>query len=84
MIQSLYTAEFLKFSRSRGNDLSTPVPALGSPVSSRGIGGACVRRGGKRRSSRLAPPCVVLRATEASAPEYCPVADLKRFAIDLA
>ena len=44
------TAEFLSFSRRRGNDLSTPRPSTASRASSRATSGASAPPGGKRRS----------------------------------
>jgi uncharacterized protein (DUF2237 family) len=50
------TAEFLTFSKSRGNDLSTPVPAVGfPPVSSPETAGACARRAGRKLSKPVKP-----------------------------
>src|ERR1700741_2402400 len=55
------TAAFLEFSKSRGNDLSTPMPQLGFAGLKPGDRGACVRPGGEKRSRRLAWSCVPLR-----------------------
>jgi len=65
------TVEFLTFSKSRGNDLSTPMPEYGFP--------------GLVAGDRwcLCAPRVVLRATHEGALDYCALADLKRYAIDL-
>jgi uncharacterized protein (DUF2237 family) len=46
------------------------------------IVGVSVHRGGKKRWRRA--PRVVLRATHEGALSYCSLADLKRFAVDLA
>jgi uncharacterized protein len=78
------TAEFLEFSRSRGNDLSTPMPEYG-------FGGLepgdrwclCAPRWQEAFEAGQAPR-VVLRATHQGALDYCSLADLKRFAVDLA
>ncbi|MEJ7711879.1 MAG: DUF2237 domain-containing protein [Pyrinomonadaceae bacterium] len=48
------TAEFLEFSRSRGNDLSSPMP--GFPISSPATSGVCAHRGGKKRSTPESRP----------------------------
>ncbi|MFO1100604.1 MAG: DUF2237 domain-containing protein [Xanthobacteraceae bacterium] len=81
---AVMTAEFLEFSKSRGNDLSTPIPELG-------FGGLkpgdrwclCAPRWQEALEAGQAPR-VVLRATHEGALGYCSFADLKRFAIDLA
>jgi uncharacterized protein len=78
------TAEFLAFSKSRGNDLSTPVPEYGF----RGLKPGdrwclCAPRWQEALDAGQAPR-VVLRATHEGALQYCSLADLKRFAVDLA
>ena len=47
---AVMTSEFLEFSKSRGNDLSTPMPEFGFPGLSRVTVGACVRHAGRKRS----------------------------------
>jgi uncharacterized protein len=78
------TAAFLEFSKSRGNDLSTPMPQFGFP----GLGPGdrwclCAPRWHEALEAGYAPG-VVLRATHERALDYCSLADLKRFALDLA
>jgi uncharacterized protein (DUF2237 family) len=81
---AVMTAEFLAFSRSAGNDLSTPVPALGFPGLKPGDRWClCAPRWQEAFEAGHAPR-VVLRATHADALNYCSLADLKRFAVDLA
>ena len=78
------TAEFLGFSKSRGNDLSTPLPEFGFPGLKPGDGWClCASRWQEALQANY-PPRVVLRATLESALAYCSLADLKRFAGDLA
>ena len=78
------TAEFLAFSKSAGNDLSTPVPAFGFPGLKPGDRWClCAPRWQEALDAGRAPR-VVLRATHQGALEHCALADLKRFAIDLA
>ncbi len=77
------TAEFLAFSQSRGNDLSTPVPEYGFP----GLNPderwcLCAPRWQEALDAGAAPR-VVLRATHEGALAHCDLADLKRYAIDL-
>jgi uncharacterized protein (DUF2237 family) len=72
------TSEFLDFSKSHGNDLSTPVPEFGFP----GLKAGEAPRWQEAFEANQAPR-VVLRATHEGALAYCPPADLKRFAVDL-
>ncbi len=81
---AVMTAEFLDFSKSRGNDLSTPAPGLGFPGLKPGDRWClCAPRWQEAFESGQAPR-VVLRATHQLALDYCSLADLKRFAVDLA
>jgi uncharacterized protein len=78
------TAEFLEFSKSRGNDLSTPVPESGFPGLKPGDRWClCAPRWQEALEAKRAPR-VVLRATHEGALTYCSLADLKRLAVDLA
>ena len=78
------TAGFLEFSKSRGNDLSTPLPAYGFAGLKPGDRWClCAPRWQEAFEAGQAPR-VVLRATHEGALSYCSLADLKRFAIDLA
>jgi uncharacterized protein (DUF2237 family) len=77
------TEEFLRFSKSRGNDLSTPVPAFGFAGLQAGDRWClCAPRWQEALEAECAPR-VVLRATHEGALQYCKLADLKRYAIDL-
>ncbi len=77
------TSAFLDFSKSRGNDLSTPVPELGFQGLKPGDRWClCAPRWQEAFEANQAPR-VVLRATHEDALAYCPLADLKRFAVDL-
>jgi uncharacterized protein (DUF2237 family) len=78
------TAEFLAFSKWRGNDLSTPVPTYGFPGLKPGDRWClCAPRWQEALEAGKAPR-VVLRATHLGALDYCALEDLKRHAIDLA
>jgi uncharacterized protein (DUF2237 family) len=78
------TAEFLAFSKSRGNDLSTPLPEYGFAGLKPGDRWClCAPRWQEAFDAGQAPR-VVLRATHEGALSYCSFADLKRAAIDLA
>jgi uncharacterized protein len=81
---AVMTAAFLDFSKSRGNDLSTPVPELGFPGLKPGDRWClCAPRWQEAFETNQAPR-VVLRATHEAALSYCSLADLKRLAVDLA
>ncbi len=78
------TAAFLEFSKSRGNDLSTPVPEFSFPGLKPGDRWClCAPRWQEAFEANEAPR-VILRATHEGALSYCSLADLKRFAVDLA
>jgi uncharacterized protein (DUF2237 family) len=78
------TAAFLDFSRSRGNDLSTPRPEFGFPGLKPGDRWClCAPRWQEALEAGQAPR-VALRATHEGALAHCALADLKRFAVDLA
>src|SRR5579871_753146 len=80
---AVMTDAFLEFSRSRGNDLSTPVPEIGFAGLTAGDRWClCAPRWQEAFEAGRAPR-VVLRATHVGALEYCTLGDLKRFAIDL-
>jgi uncharacterized protein (DUF2237 family) len=78
------TAEFLEFSKSRGNDLSTPLPDHGFTGLKPGDRWClCAPRWQEALEAGQAPR-VVLRATHEAVLSYCSLADLKRYAVDLA
>jgi uncharacterized protein (DUF2237 family) len=75
------TAEFLAFTRSRGNDLSTPMPAYDFPGLKPGdCWCLCAARWQEAMEAGVAP-LVVLAATHAAALEYVSLADLKQYAV---
>ena len=77
------TSEFLAFSKSSGNDLSTPMPEYGFAGLKPGDRWClCAPRWQEALDAGQAPH-VVLRATHEGALRYCSLADLKRYAIDL-
>jgi len=81
---AVMTPAFLEFSKSRGNDLSTPMPAVGFPGLKPGDRWClCAPRWQEALEAGHAPR-VVLRATHEGALQHCTLADLKRLAIDLA
>jgi uncharacterized protein len=81
---AVMTAEFLEFSKSRGNDLSTPLPEFGFPGLRPGDRWCFYASRWQDALEAGQAPRVVLRATHEDALDYCELADLKRFAVDLA
>ncbi|MGD2017445.1 MAG: DUF2237 domain-containing protein [Planctomycetota bacterium] len=74
------TEEFLRFSVSVGNDLSTPRPEFSFPGLSPGDGWCvCVLRWKQAMEAGCAPP-VVLAATHQSALDHVSLEDLQRHA----
>ena len=77
------TAKFLAFSKSQGNDLSTPQPDLGFPGLKPGDRWClCAGRWREALDAGVAPP-VVLSATHEEALAVVSLDDLKRHAVDL-
>lgn len=76
------TDEFLEFSRSVGNDLSTPMPQYGFAGLRAGDQWClCASRWQEAFEAGRAPK-VRLAATHLSALEYCSLADLRAHAVD--
>jgi hypothetical protein len=76
------TEEFLSFTKSRGNDLSTPMPMfdfLGLKPGDRWC--LCASRWKEAFDAGVAPP-VVLASTHAAALEYATLDELKHHAIE--
>lgn len=75
--------DFLAFSRSRGNDLSTPHPEFEFPGLRAGDRWClCAARWQEALEAGMAPR-VCLRGTDISALEVIALDDLKRYALDL-
>jgi uncharacterized protein len=80
---AVMTAEFLEYSKSSGNDLSTPVPEHGFPgLKPDDRWCLCAPRWQEALDAGRAPR-VALRASHEGALEFCSLADLKRYAVDL-
>ena len=78
------TAEFLAYSKSRGNDLSTPMPQFGFAGIQPGDRWClCAPRWQEALEDGMAPP-VHLEATHILALEFIDLADLKAHAVDAA
>ena len=75
------TAEFLEFSKARGNDLSTPRPELGFPGLKPGDRWClCAPRWQEALEAGMAPP-VVLAATHEATRAFVSRADLEAHAV---
>ncbi|UCF66837.1 MAG: DUF2237 domain-containing protein [Acidobacteriota bacterium] len=78
---AVMTAEFLEFTKGRGNDLSTPAPHAGFPGLKPGDRWClCVTRWKEALEAGLAPP-VVLEATHAASLDVVSLDDLKQHAV---
>jgi uncharacterized protein (DUF2237 family) len=80
---ALMTAEFLEFSRSHGNDLSTPMPEMGFSGLKPGDRWCLCAARWKEALEAGKAPRVVLTATHEATLEIVALADLKKYAIDL-
>lgn len=75
--------EFLEFSAARGNDLTTPHPEFGFPGLQPGDRWClCALRWTEALQAGVAPQ-LVLAATHEAMLEYAPLAELKKYALDL-
>jgi hypothetical protein len=80
---AVMTAEFLAFSKARGNDLSTPRPEFGFPGLAPGDRWClCASRWREAWEAGKAPR-LRLDATHARALEVCPIEALRAHAIDV-
>lgn len=77
------TDEFLAFSRSQGNDLSTRRPEFGFPGLKAGDGWCLCAARWREALEAGCPPRVRLKATHRAALEVCDLEDLKRYSVDL-
>ncbi|MGC1712375.1 MAG: DUF2237 domain-containing protein [Methyloceanibacter sp.] len=78
------TAEFLAFSKARGNDLSTPQPDFDFPGLTPGDRWCLCAARWREALEAGSPPRVILGATHEATLEVVALRDLKRYAIDLA
>jgi hypothetical protein len=77
------TAQFLTFSKARGNDLSTPIPEFGFPGLQPGDRWCLCAPRWQEAFENNQDPRVVLRAADEGAHAHCSLVDLKRFAVDI-
>lgn len=76
------TAEFLTFSKQRGNDLTSPVPQFNFPGLKPGDRWClCASRWKEALDAGVAPP-IILAATHVSALEYVSEEELKQYAVE--
>jgi uncharacterized protein len=76
------TEEFLKFSKERGNDLSTPMPMAGFPGLHQGDRWCLCAARWKEALDHGAAPLVNLAATHESALDYVSLVDLLTHSLD--
>lgn len=82
VVCAVMTGEFLDFTRSRGNDLSTPAPTQGFPGLKPGDRWClCVDRWREALAAGVAPP-VILTATHIRALDVVSLDDLESHAAD--
>ncbi len=80
---AIMTEEFLKFSKSKGNDLSTPVPAFDFPGLNSGDRWClCAARWFEAYEAGSAPS-IIARATHRRALEIIPMEVMKEFSLDI-
>ena len=79
----IMTAKFLAFSKSRGNDLSTPMPQYSFPGLKPGDRWCLVAMRWAEALAAGEAPRVVLQATNETALRYASLDDLKKYAVDL-
>ena len=80
---AIMTDEFLKFSKSKGNDLSTPVPAFDFPGLNSGDRWClCAARWLEAYEAGSAPS-IIARATHRRALETIPMEVMKEFSLDI-
>ncbi len=77
------TADFLTFSKSRGNDLSTPREEFGFPGLKPGDRWCVCAPRWREAFDAGKAPLVVLQSTHEGALEHCDLIALKRHAIDM-
>jgi uncharacterized protein (DUF2237 family) len=77
------TEEFLAFSKSRGNDLSTPRPEMAFPGLKSGDRWCMVAARWVEALQAGVAPRVALLSTHQSALQYADLATLKKFALDV-
>ena len=80
---AIMTEEFLKFSKSKGNDLSTPVPAFDFPGLNSGDRWCLCAARWLEAYEASSAPSIIARATHRRALEIIPMEVIKEFALDI-
>ena len=80
---AIMTEEFLKFSKSKGNDLSTPVPAFDFPGLNSGDRWCLCAARWLEAYEAGAAPSIIARATHRRALEIIPMEAMKEFSLDI-
>ncbi|WP_395820069.1 DUF2237 family protein [Devosia sp.] len=83
LVCAVMSAEFLKFSKAAGNDLSTPAPQYAFPGLKPGDRWCLVAMRWQEAFEAGMAPKVALLSTHVGALNYVKLDDLKRYAIDL-
>ena len=80
---AIMTEEFLKFSKSKGNDLSTPVPAFDFPGLNSGDRWCLCAARWLEAYEASSAPSIIAKATHRRAIEIIPMEVIKEFALDI-
>ena len=80
---AIMTEEFLKFSKSKGNDLSTPVPAFDFPGLNSGDRWCLCAARWLEAYEASSAPSIIARATHRRALEIIPIEAMKELALDI-
>ena len=80
---AIMTEEFLKFSKSKGNDLSTPVPAFDFPGLNSGDRWCLCAARWLEAFEEGSAPSIIARATHRRALEIIPMEAMKEFSLDI-
>ena len=80
---AIMTEEFLKFSKSKGNDLSTPVPAFDFPGLNSGDRWCLCAARWLEAYDASSAPLIIAKATNKRALEIIPMEIVKEFALDV-
>ena len=80
---AIMTEEFLKFSKSKGNDLSSPVPAFDFPGLNPGDRWCLCAARWLEAYEEGSAPSIIARATHRRALEIIPMEAMKEFSLDI-
>ena len=80
---AIMTEEFLKFSKSKGNDLSTPIPAFDFPGLNSGDRWCLCAARWLEAYEASSAPSIIARATHRRALEIIPMEVIKEFSLDI-